>query len=162
MRPLLAALPVLLGLAPLAAQPSDAARAREVVAQVNWARQHPQAAAEALRSWLKAFEGDRYLCFPGEPRLRMEEGRTAVVEAIAFLDRQPPVPPVAWSDRLAVAAGSLAEDQGRLGGWATGPAMAACPRTAWPVPVPRRRPWARWSPTAASASPAIPAGRSWP
>lgn len=117
MRPLLAA-PVVFcfGLATLAAQPSDAARAREMVAQVNWARQHPQAAAEALRGWLKAFEGDRYLCFPGEPRLRLEEGRAAVVEAIAFLDRQPPVPPVAWSDRLARAARILAADQARLGG----------------------------------------------
>lgn len=120
MRPFLAALPVLLSLAPgmaaLAAQPSDAAQAREVVAQVNWAREHPQAAAEVLRGWLKAFEGDRYLCFPGEPRLRLEEGRAAVIEAIAFLDRQPPLPPVVWSDRLARAARDLAADQGRLGG----------------------------------------------
>lgn len=93
-----------------------AQQAKQVVAEINWARQQPKAAAEVLKSWLPLFEGNRYLAFPGEPRLRTQEGAAPVKEAIAFLEKQKPLPPVAWSDRLAKAARDLAEDQARDGG----------------------------------------------
>src|SRR5690349_16013253 len=84
----------------LQAQQDSKALAREVVAQINWARQNPQAAAEELKTWLPRLEGGRYLAFPGETRLRMEEGLPAVREAIAFLEKQKPLAQVVWSDRL--------------------------------------------------------------
>lgn len=113
MRPVLA----LLMLAPaLSAQEDAQALARAVVAQINWARQDPKAAAEALRAWLPRFEGGRYLVFPGEPRLRTQEGDAPVKEAIAFLERQKPLPPLRWSGRLAAAAAELAKDQSAHGG----------------------------------------------
>ncbi|HTL97384.1 MAG TPA: CAP domain-containing protein [Holophagaceae bacterium] len=100
----------------LPAQADSKALAREVVAQINWARQDPKAAAQELRTWLPRFEGGRYLAFPGETRLRTEEGVQAVKEAIAFLDRQRPLAPLAWSERLARSAEDLAKDQSVHGG----------------------------------------------
>ncbi|MDE3034027.1 MAG: CAP domain-containing protein, partial [Acidobacteriota bacterium] len=114
-RPIFAS--ILIGLHCLvAAQGSSQALARQVVAQINWARQDPQAAAAELKTWLPKFEGDRYLAFPDEPRLRTEEGPKAVEEAITFLEKQKPLAPVAWSDRLRKAAEDLARDQARHGG----------------------------------------------
>lgn len=100
----------------VAAQGSSQSLARQVVAQINWAREDPQAAAAALKTWLPRFEEHRYLGFPDEPRLRTEEGPKAVEEAIAFLEKQKPLAPVAWSDRLQKAAEDLARDQARHGG----------------------------------------------
>lgn len=102
--------------AALSGQEDPQTLARQVVAQVAWARQNPQAAAAELKTWLPRFEEGRYLAFPGEPRLRTQEGPAAVEEAIAFLERQTPLRPVAWSDRLARAARDLAADQARHGG----------------------------------------------
>lgn len=113
MRPVLAA--VLLASC-LQAQEHPKALARAVVEQINWARQDPKAAAAELRTWLPRFEGDRYLAFPGEPRLHTQEGSAPVKEAIAFLEKQPPLPPLAWSPGLAEAAEDLARDQAAHGG----------------------------------------------
>lgn len=100
----------------LRAKEDPKALAREVVVQVNWAREHPEAVAAELKTWLPRFEGGRYLDFPGESRLRTQEGPVPVKEAIAFLGKQKPLPPVAWSDRLMKAAQDLAADQARHGG----------------------------------------------
>ncbi len=100
----------------LPAKEDPKALARQVVVEINWARQHPKAAAAELRTWLPRFEGGRYLDFPGEPRLRTQEGPAAVEEAIAFLDMQRPLAPVAWSERLQKAAEDLARDQEQHGG----------------------------------------------
>lgn len=93
-----------------------AQQAKQVLTELNWARQQPRAAAEVLKGWLPLFEGGHYLAFPGEPRLRTQEGESAVKEAIAFLEKQTPLPPLSWSDRLAKAAEDLARDQARHGG----------------------------------------------
>ena len=115
MRPILFS--ILLALpALLAAKEDPKALAQQVVVQINWARQNPKAAAAELKAWLPLFEGGRYLAFPGEPRLRTQEGPAAVEEAIAFLEKQKPLQPVAWSDRLQRAAEDLARDQARHGG----------------------------------------------
>lgn len=111
-RPILAS--ILIGFHGLAA--AQDALARQVVAQINWARQDPKAVAAELKAWLPRFEEDRYLVFPGEPRLRTQEGPKAVEEAIAFLEKQKPIAPVAWSDRLHKAAEDLVRDQAHLGG----------------------------------------------
>lgn len=114
MRPVLTLL--LLSTSALSAQENAQALARAVASQINWARQDPKAAAAELRTWLPRFEGDRYLAFPGEPRLRTQEGSRPVKEAIAFLERQKPLPPLKWSDRLALAAGELVKNQSAHGG----------------------------------------------
>lgn len=93
-----------------------AQQAKQVLVQLNWARQQPKAAAEVLKGWLPLFEGERYLAFPGEPRLRTQEGAAAVREAIRFLEKQQPLPALAWSGRLAHAADDLARDQAAHGG----------------------------------------------
>ncbi|HEY6837140.1 MAG TPA: CAP domain-containing protein, partial [Geobacteraceae bacterium] len=43
------------------------------------------------------------------------EGRGAVDEAIRYLSRQKPLPPLSWSDGLAEAAAELVAEQGRSG-----------------------------------------------
>ncbi|HXC18263.1 MAG TPA: CAP domain-containing protein [Holophagaceae bacterium] len=115
MRPILYSLLIALH-AVLSAKEDPKALAQQVVVQINWARQNPKAAAAELRAWLPLFEGGRYLAFPGEPRLRTQEGPAAVEEAISFLEKQKPMEPVAWSDRLQKAAMDLARDQARHGG----------------------------------------------
>ncbi|MBS1767521.1 MAG: CAP domain-containing protein [Acidobacteria bacterium] len=114
MRPVLALL--LLSAPALCAQEDAQSLARAVVDQVNWARQDPKAAADVLRTWLPLFEGDRYLAFPGEPRLHTQEGSAPVKEAIRFLERQKPLPPLRWSAHLASAAAELVKDQSEKGG----------------------------------------------
>ena len=115
MRPILASA-LLAFHALLPAQEDAKAQARQVVAQINWARQYPQAAAAELKTWLPRFEEGRYLAFPGEIRLRTAEGIPAVKEAIAFLERQKPLAPLDWSARLARSAEDLARDQAAHGG----------------------------------------------
>ena len=100
----------------LPAKEDPKALARRVVVEINWARQYPKAAAAELKTWLPRFEGGHYLDFPDEPRLRTQEGPAAVEEAIAFLEKQKPLTPVAWSERLRKAAEDLARDQARHGG----------------------------------------------
>ncbi len=113
--------------AALPAKEDPKALAREVVAQINWARQHPSDAAAELKAWLPLFEGGRYLAYPGETRLRTEEGPEAVKEAIAFLERQAPLPPLAWSAALAGAAEDLVKDQSIHGGLGHGGSDGSMP-----------------------------------
>lgn len=115
MLPILAP-PLLVSPAVVSAKEDPKALAREVVVQINWARQHPAAAAAVLKTWLPLFEGGRYLAYPGESRLRTEEGPAAVQEAVAFLEQQKPLPPLNWSPALATAAEDLVADQSTRGG----------------------------------------------
>jgi uncharacterized protein YkwD len=48
-------------------------------------------------------------------RVQTYEGVAAVDEAVRFLDRQKPLPPLSWSDGLAAAAAELAGEQSRSG-----------------------------------------------
>ena len=100
----------------LSAKEDPKALAQQVVVQINWARQNPKAAAAELKAWLPLFEGGRFLAYPDEPRLRTQEGPAAVEEAIAFLEKQKPLPELAWSPFLAKAAEDLAKDQSAHGG----------------------------------------------
>jgi uncharacterized protein YkwD len=74
----------------------------DVLAVINYARTHPQAFARQLR------DADGYATWAGD-----EPG--AVDEAITFLMRQPPLPPLRWEARLGTAARDHADAQGWTG-----------------------------------------------
>jgi hypothetical protein len=81
-----------------------------VLAEINYARTHPAAYAETLRrrdpsDWRRDDQGDDY-AMPSQ---------SARSEAIAFLDRQPPLSPLGANRGLAGAASRLAEEQARSG-----------------------------------------------
>jgi uncharacterized protein YkwD len=87
----------------------------DVLAELNFARAHPQDYAEELRRYRDSFEGNiAYL--PDEPDPQAtREGVRAVDEAIAFLDRQRPLPPLESASVLQGAAEDQADDQGPSG-----------------------------------------------
>jgi uncharacterized protein YkwD len=113
-------LPALAVLAVLAAA-SGAAPAdlqgldRAVMAEINFARTQPQAYAETLQPYRAAFHG-KIVQPPGRSVLiRTNEGVAAVDEAIAFLQEQAPLTPLAASSGLADAAQDQVRDQGPSG-----------------------------------------------
>ncbi len=88
----------------LAATPAAAGgMGREVLDEINFARTHPAEYALALRD------------------SRGEDGRygrrdpSVLEEAIVFLERQRPLPPLAPNSALALAAGEMAQSQGPRG-----------------------------------------------
>ncbi|WP_425228444.1 CAP domain-containing protein [Sphingomonas sp.] len=94
-----------------------------VLAQLNYVRAHPQEVAAALRRYRQGFAG-RVVHEDGDPvGTETFEGTPAVDEAIAFLDAQPPLPPLQFSPVLARAAQGWAAAQGPAG--ATGHISAA-------------------------------------
>jgi uncharacterized protein YkwD len=105
---------MIMGLAaPAAALGEDLAR--QVLAEINLARSQPKTYAGYLREFRKKFRGKYYLMPGSSTRIQTSEGTAAVDEAIRYLARQKPLPPLNWSDGLAAAADELAEDQGRSG-----------------------------------------------
>lgn len=87
-----------------------------VLAQINFARQHPQDYADQLRQYRDEFDG-RILYRPGDDNgVMTEEGVSAVDEAIGFLERQAPLPALSEGQVLAMAAQDLADMQGPQGG----------------------------------------------
>ncbi|WP_044330985.1 CAP domain-containing protein [Sphingomonas hengshuiensis] len=119
------AIAALLGCTPLlAAATADRADIeRAVLDRINFARTQPRAYAEQLRDYARWFDG-RIVRLPGEEHdVATIEGRSAVDEAIAFLERQPPLPPLTRADLLTLAARDHADAQGETG--AVGHASAA-------------------------------------
>ncbi|MES2443467.1 MAG: CAP domain-containing protein [Pseudomonadota bacterium] len=87
-----------------------------VLDRINFARAHPQAYADQLREYRAWFDG-RILYRPGdEAGVVTREGPGAVDEAIDFLERQAPLPPLSEGEVLALAARDHAAMQGRDGG----------------------------------------------
>lgn len=87
-----------------------------VLAEINRARTQPRTVAADLRRYRAAFQG-RVAREPGEAiGVTTNEGVRAVDEAIAFLERQAPLPPLAHGSVLARAAQGWAAEQGRAGG----------------------------------------------
>ncbi|GFE60222.1 CAP domain-containing protein [Geobacter sp. AOG2] len=105
---------VLLALAvPAAAIDQD--MAEQVLAEMNLARTAPRTYAGFLREFRGLFRG-RYFVLPGsDTHMQTNEGVKAVDEAIRFLSRRKPLPPLIWSDGLAAAADELAKEQGESG-----------------------------------------------
>ncbi|MDQ0250748.1 hypothetical protein J2W22_002812 [Sphingomonas kyeonggiensis] len=89
---------------------------RDVLTEINYAREHPQEYAEMLREYREFFDG-RVLFLPGDPNgVITNEGIPAVDEAIDFLERQAPLPPLSRAELLVLAAQDHADDQGAYGG----------------------------------------------
>ena len=88
---------------------------RQVLAEINLARTAPRTYAGYVREFRGRFRGKLYSPPGSNFRVTTKEGRGAVDEAIKYLSRQKPLPPLGWSDGLAAAAAELAEEQGRSG-----------------------------------------------
>ncbi len=88
---------------------------KQVLAEINLARTEPRAYAGFLRELRRQFRGKYYLQPGSTTRIQTSEGVTAVDEAIRFLSRSKPLPPITWAEGLAAAAAELAEEQGGSG-----------------------------------------------
>ncbi len=100
---------------------------RSVLAAINVARAHPLQVAQALRRYADSFDG-RVAHEEGDPMgVQTCEGRRAVDEAIAFLERQPPLPPLGFGPVLAHAAQGWAAAQNRAAGFGHGADAAESP-----------------------------------
>lgn len=102
--------------APAAALANERAPLEEAVLQrINFARQNPQAYADQLRTYRTWFKGN-ILYLPGDRNgVYLEEGVSAVDEAIAFMERQRPLPPLSRAELLGLAARDHAAEQGPKG-----------------------------------------------
>lgn len=87
-----------------------------IVQEMSLARTHPQAYASFIRA-LRARYHKNYYTLPGAENTRIitQEGLPAVDEALKFLARQRPLPPLTWSEGLSKAATDLAAEQGKSG-----------------------------------------------
>jgi uncharacterized protein YkwD len=98
-----------------AAQGRDRHVEAEVLAEINFARQNPRAYADDLREYRSYFDG-RLVFLPGDENgMITNEGTRAVDEAIAFLERQAPLPALDHGDVLALAAADHVAAQGPAG-----------------------------------------------
>ncbi len=86
-----------------------------LVAEINRARTDPAGYARHLRQFRTKFRGTLFRLPESDSYMRTQEGVRAVDEAIRALLRQRPLPPLAWSDGLAVAAQELVDEQGETG-----------------------------------------------
>jgi uncharacterized protein YkwD len=89
--------------------------AMETLAEINLARKNPPLYANFLREFRRQFRGGAYTLPGTETIVRTGEGAKGVDEAIRFLLRQKPIPPLAWSAGLAAAAAELADEEGESG-----------------------------------------------
>lgn len=98
------------------ARPADdyAALAREVLDEMNRLRIDPQAYVGVLQQYRSQFRGDLVIR-PGRISIKTREGVAAVDEAIRFLRRQPPLPPLRRDAVLEAAARDHVADQGPTG-----------------------------------------------
>lgn len=116
----LAALAVPAAAIAAAPAPSDAGRPAfedAVLDAINAARADPRGLAVALRRYRATFEG-RVVREDGDPiGVTTNEGTAAVDEAIGFLERQAPLPPLSRGGLLALAAHDHAARQGPAGGF---------------------------------------------
>jgi len=103
------------------AAPDDLAR--QVLAETNVARSDPRRYAAYIGELRGRFLGNAYT-LPGSMDMVMTtEGVAALDEAIAFLSRQRPLPPLSWSPGLGQAAADLVREQARSGAtaaWGSG------------------------------------------
>jgi len=96
--------------------PAPLSLEQQVLAGINEARTNPTAYAEKLRRYRSHFDGN-VVHLPGsDVGLRTREGVAAVDQAIAFLARQAPVPPLRSAPELEASARLLAAHQGLVGG----------------------------------------------
>ncbi len=98
------------------AAPSDGADlSRQVLAEINLARTDPLVYVNFLREFRRTFRGKSYQLPGSQALVRTTEGVKAVDEAIRFLSRQKPFPPLTWSTGLSAAADDLVTEEGASG-----------------------------------------------
>jgi uncharacterized protein YkwD len=107
-------LALLVAAAPPAATDEPPSLGQQVVAEINRVRADPEGYADELRAYRQSFDGNLAKA-RGEPRMMTTEGIAAVDDAIAFLSRQPPLPPYESSELLSHAAQAMANAQGPTG-----------------------------------------------
>jgi len=95
---------------PCVAKPVGSSLERDVLAEINRVRAHPREVAEELREYRRWFHGT-VAHFPNGFELATNEGVNAVDEAIDFLEKQAPLPPLDAGDLLALAARDHADEQ---------------------------------------------------
>lgn len=98
---------------PSASGESPRGLARQVLDEINAVRTNPAAWATRLAALRPAYSGLRLVLAGTGYRTR--EGVAALDEAVRFLLNAGPLPPLAWSPALALAAAVHAADQGRTG-----------------------------------------------
>lgn len=95
----------------LAASPLEQAVLREM----NAARHNPRGLIPLLQRRLTRFEGKEYRPPGAHYVIVTVEGTAAVNDAIAFLKRQRPLPPLSWAEALAASAAELVRAQEQSG-----------------------------------------------
>lgn len=86
-----------------------------VLERINVMRANPRAYAEQLRVYRSYFDGE-IVYMPGDYNgILTKEGVAVVDETIAFLEAQPPLPPLASAQILASTAADFSHEQGALG-----------------------------------------------
>lgn len=88
---------------------------RKVLAEINLARGNPPRYAAYLRHLRRGARGTVYKIPGSSLPVQSSEGTAALDEAIRFLERQKPLPPLSWSPGLAAAADELAREQATAG-----------------------------------------------
>lgn len=121
------------------ARTGEAVLRADIVAELNVARTDPAAYARKARALRALYRGDR-IERPGEIAEVTREGAAAVDEAVAFLERQSPLPALRDHPGLGRAAADHAGEQGRTGDIAHLGADGS-------GPADRMRRYGRWSAT---------------
>jgi uncharacterized protein YkwD len=86
-----------------------------VVAELNYARQQPQAYANFIQQWVSYFRG-RMLMLPGQTAAMTNEGAPAVLEAVRALRATRPMSALAEFAPIDQAADDMVRDLGPRGG----------------------------------------------
>jgi uncharacterized protein YkwD len=89
--------------------------ASQVLAEINLARTEPLKYVGFLREFRSRFQGKSYRVPGTIDLIQTSEGAAAVDEAIRFLSRRKPLPPLTWSAGLAAAAAELIAAQSGSG-----------------------------------------------
>ncbi len=87
---------------------------KNVIVELNKARTNPAEYAEYLVDFKRLYLG-KYIRIPGKENIITEEGAAAVTEAVEFLESTDPLPPLAISKGISLAAKSHVKDQGPTG-----------------------------------------------
>ncbi|MCP5102037.1 MAG: CAP domain-containing protein [bacterium] len=87
---------------------------KKVIAELNRARTNPARYARYLEDFKRFYVG-KYIKIAGRTSIVTQEGAPAVTEAIEFLKKTTPLPPLAVSRGLSAAAKAHVEDQGPTG-----------------------------------------------
>lgn len=88
---------------------------QEIVAELNLARTNPRQYADYLEAWKRALSGNR-LMLDAQRTISLNEGASAVDEAISFLRAAQPLPPLSVSKGMSSGASDQAKDVTRTGG----------------------------------------------